>query len=128
MRECRAECEHGASAGCVPWNVERLNTCPELLLWAKDAAAIRVLVPGLYCLCCAVFSRACPALAVEVNGAVVLRRAGSSRHIADAAGHVAGTSIRDILSLPADCQVAIRDESHGAGPADAQGFLELRKL
>ena len=119
---------HGAAVGLVPWNAERLNTCPELLEWRRDAAAIRVRTPGLYGLSCAVFSRTCPTLVVEVNGAVVLRRGGTSRHIADASAHIAGASIRDFLSLPADCHVAIRFESHGAGPADAQGFLELRKL
>ena len=40
-----------------------------------------------------------------------------------------GTSIRDFLSLTASgCRVSIRFESYGAGPADSQGFLELRKL
>ena len=33
---------HGASAGCVPWNSERLNTCPEGLLWAHDRPFIQV--------------------------------------------------------------------------------------
>ena len=116
------------AVGLVPWNAERLNTCPELLEWRRDAAAIHVRTPGLYGLSCAVFSRTCPTLAVEVNGAVVLRRGGTSRHITDASAHIAGASIRDFLSLPADCHVAVRFESHGAGPADAQGFLELRKL
>jgi hypothetical protein len=113
----------------VPWNAERLNTSPEGFVWARDRPFIQVLAPGLYCLSCSVFSSACPTLAVEVNGSVVRRRVGSSRHITNAAGHVAGTSIRDFLSLPAGgCKVAIRFESYGAGPADSQGFLELRKL
>jgi len=153
---------HGASAGCVPWNSERLNTCPEGLLWAHDRPFIQarlshsprprlglrpaasssptltptpephpeqVLNPGLYCVSCAVFSGSCPTLAVEVNGVVVLRRVGSSRRITDAASQIAGTSLRDFLSLPAGgCRVSIRLESYGQGPAHSQGFLELRKL
>jgi hypothetical protein len=153
---------HGASAGCVPWNAERLNTCPEGFLWAHDRPFIQVhlshwprprlglsptpippphrtptpkphpeqvLNPGLYCISCSVFSGSCPTLAVEVNGVVVLRRVGSSRRITDAASQIAGTSLRDFLSLPAGgCRVSIRLESYGLGPANSQGFLELRKL
>lgn len=88
-----------------------------------------MLNPGLYCVSCAVFSGSCPTLAVEVNGVVVLRRVGSSRRITDAASQIAGTSLRDFLSLPAGgCRVSIRLESYGQGPAHSQGFLELRKL
>ena len=120
---------HGASAGCVPWNAERLNTCPEGFVWARDRPFVQVLNPGLYCISCSVFSGSCPTLAVEVNGVVVLRRVGSSRRITDAASQIAGTSLRDFLSLPAGgCRVSIRLESYGLGPANSQGFLELRKL
>ena len=79
-----------------------------------------MLNPGLYCISCSVFSGSCPTLAVEVNGVVVLRRVGSSRRITDAASQIAGTSLRDFLSLPAGgCRVSIRLESYGLGPANS---------
>ena len=33
---------HGASAGCVPWNAERLNTSPEAFVWARDRPFVQV--------------------------------------------------------------------------------------
>ena len=115
---------------CMPWGAERANHWPDNFGWSKDRAHIAVAQPGLYAVSCGAFSAgAQPTLSLVVNGVVVLRRAGGTAR-ADPSGRVAGTSLRDYVTLPADAKVAVALEVHGDGVTGvgAQGFLELRKL
>ena len=114
----------------MPWGAERANHWPDNFGWSKDRAHIAVAQPGLYAVSCGAFSAgAQPTLSLVVNGVVVLRRAGGTAR-ADPSGRVAGTSLRDYVTLPADAKVAVALEVHGEGVTGvgAQGFLELRKL
>ena len=65
----------------------------------------------------------------DTPGRVGGRGAGGTAR-ADPSGRVAGTSLRDYVTLPADAKVAVALEVHGDGVTGvgAQGFLELRKL
>ena len=115
---------------CMPWGAERANHWPDNFGWSKDRAHIAVAQPGLYAVSCGAFSAgAQPTLSLVVNGVVVLRRAGGTARC-DPSGRVAGTSLRDYVTLPADAKVAVALEVHGDGVTGvgAQGFLELRKL
>ena len=118
----------------LPWNAERLNTSPGTFGWVTDRAFIEVLAAGLYVITAAVFVPGGPTIGVTVNGQTVLRRLSSTRQVVDASGLIAGSSIRDVLSLAPGARVAVQCEVNPGAPdapmrmQDAHGLLELKKL
>jgi hypothetical protein len=73
-----------------------------------------------------------PTIGVTVDGQAVLRRVAATRHVVDSSGLVAGSSLRDVLSLAAGTRLAVQCEmaSSVGGHAmhDAHGLLEVKKL
>ena len=71
-------------------------------------------------------------MGVTVNGQAVLRRVATSRQVVDSTGLVAGSTLRDVLSLVAGSRVAVQVEVSanvgGAPMHDAHGLLEIKKL
>jgi hypothetical protein len=116
----------------VPWTNEKFNSSPSTFGWVGDRAHIEVLASGMYVVSCAVFVPGAPTIGVTVNGQTVLRRVSSSRQVVDSSGLVAGSSLRDVLSLSPGARVAIQCEvapaSGGAAMHDAHGLLEIKKL
>ena len=121
----------------LPWNSERLNTSPATFSWSADKAHIEVLQSGMYVVACAVFVPGAPPVGITVNGQTVLRRGPrsvtSSRQVIDASGLVAGSSLRDVLSLAPSSRVAVNCEVNlasldSARMQDAHALLEIKKL
>ena len=91
--------------------------------------AAQVSLPGLYLVSASFFAASCPAISLIVNQTTVIRRVATKRAVgAESIGLVAGATIRDFISLPAHAHVSVAFDAYGATAADAQGFLELRKL
>lgn len=85
----------------------------------------------MYVISCAVFVPGAPSIGVTVNGQTVLRRVPSSRQVVDSSGLVAGSSLRDVLSLAPGARIAVQCEvsQHGTVPMhDAHGLVEIKKL
>ncbi|KOO20891.1 hypothetical protein Ctob_000915 [Chrysochromulina tobinii] len=121
----------------LPWNQERLNTAPDVFGWVADRAHIEVLQSGMYVVACAVFVPGAPPVGVSINGQTVLRRGprsvSSSRQVIDASGLIAGSSLRDVVSLAPNSRVAINCEVNlaslnSAQMQDAHALLEIKKL
>ena len=116
----------------MPWSAEKLNTAPATFGWQADRPFIEVIAGGMYVVACAVFVPAAPTIAVSVNGHTVLRRVASTRQVVDSTGLIAGSSLRDVLSLAAGSRVSVHCEiaSHVGGQPmhDAHGLLEIKKL
>ena len=98
----------------------------------RERAFIEVNAPGMYVVSAAVFVPGAPTIGVTVNGQTVLRRVPTSRQVVDSTGLVAGSSLRDVLSLMAGSRVAVQCElsQHTGGSPlhDAHGLLEIKKL
>ena len=122
----------GRQPPLLPWTSEKLNTSPDTFGWSSERSYIEVLAPGMYVVSAAVFVAGNATIGVTVNGQTVLRKAASSRQVVDASGLVAGSSLRDVLSLLAGTRVAVQCEvNSGAGGTplhDAHGLLEIKKL
>ena len=62
----------------------------------------------------------------------MLRRVATSRQVVDSTGLVAGSSLRDVLSLAPGSRIAVQCEVSphvGGSPMhEAHGLLELKKL
>jgi hypothetical protein len=73
-----------------------------------------------------------PSLSITVNGTVVLRRTGASAarahaHV-EATQHFSGTSLKDMLALPANSRVAVLcDTPHSEMAGDAHGVITVEK-
>ena len=93
--------------------------------------AAQVHASGMFVVSCAVFVPGAPTIGITVNGQTVLRRVASSRHLVDSTGLVAGSSLREVLSLAPGARVAVQCEvaqHEKIGMHDAHGLLELQKL
>ena len=116
----------------LPWSSEKLNTSPTTFAWQADRTYVEVLASGMYVVSCAVFVPGAPSIGVSVNGQTVLRRAPATRHVVDSTGLVAGSSLRDVLSLAPGARVSVQCEVSphvGGSPMhDAHGLLEIKKL
>ena len=56
----------------VPWNVQSINTTPDLISWYPNQGTIVIKRPGLYLLTMAFFTQCRPSVMVLVNGVAVL--------------------------------------------------------
>ena len=128
---------HRSSPPLLPWNSERLNTAPAVFGWVGDRPYVEILASGMYVVACAVFVPGGPTVGITVSGQTVLRRASHARsheaRLVDASGLIAGTSIRDVLSLAAGARLAVQCEINATPAdqsrmADAHALLELKRL
>ena len=106
-----------------------LNTSPSTFGWTAEKTVIEVHSPGMYVVSAAIFVPGSPTIGVTVNGQIVLRRVPSSRQTVDSTGLIAGSSLRDVVSLMAGSRVAVQVELSNANALhDAHGLLEIKKL
>ena len=134
----RGKLRHAGGRGShqlVPWTSEKLNSSPSTYSYVADRGHIEVLAAGMYVVQAALFIPGSPSVSISVNGNVVVRRTPGDRRVVDTTGLVAGSSLRDVLSLVPGSRVAVQVElpSHEFrhGPStlhDAHGLLELKKL
>ncbi|KAL0228201.1 hypothetical protein RCL1_004344 [Eukaryota sp. TZLM3-RCL] len=119
----------------IPWNVELINTDPEIFKWEKDRVTICTVLPGLYEVTFGFFASRKPTVQLLVNGEPVLSAINSSSYVlhhgssrlsssSPIAGNVTGLTCVDFLVLPARARLAISYQ----GEEGAEGFLGLKKL
>ncbi|KNC56011.1 uncharacterized protein AMSG_02023 [Thecamonas trahens ATCC 50062] len=120
----------------IPWNVQILNSAPDVFVWGKDKVNLVATLPGLYQVSAGFFSAAKPSIQLLVNGEPVLSAVNSSSYVIHhssgrlaaiddhPSGNVTGLTLIDFLSLPANARIALSYK----GEAPGEGFLELRKL
>ena len=58
----------GTKAGFVPWNVQIINSRPEIFIWEKGQTEIQVSCSGVYHLTAGFFASRKPTVTVLVNG------------------------------------------------------------
>jgi len=132
--------------GVLPWNVQAVNTHPDVLAWSPDTSVITVHLPGLWQLSFGFFSRRRPVIQVFVNGEPVIKSQatmqstplkefpdlGERRKVTmctqHSAGNVTGLTGSEILSLPAGGTRLAVTVSGVEGPERIEGFLQLQKL
>ncbi|KAL0226154.1 hypothetical protein P9112_013478 [Eukaryota sp. TZLM1-RC] len=120
----------------IPWNVQLINTDPEVFRWEKDKVTICATLPGLYEVSFGFFSAKKPTVQLLVNGEPVLSAINSSSYVVhhsasrvgslggQSYGNVTGLTCIDFLVLPARARLAISYQ----GEEGAEGFFSLRKL
>ncbi|KAF0701304.1 Aste57867_8233 [Aphanomyces stellatus] len=114
----------------VCWNVQVVNTNPDVFAWEKGADTITALVPGLYQLQASFFTDYAPTLQVLINGepALVLggeKTSDARRHRRrHSAGNVTGITICEFLALPPRAAISVTYDIDER----AQAFMTLRKL
>ena len=118
------------AAPLLSWTSEKLNTSPTTYGWLAERTYVEVIQAGMYVVSCAVFVPNAPTIAITVNGQVVIRRVATTRQVVDSTGLIAGSSLRDVLSLSPGSRVAVQcDLGHHVGSMlDAHGLLEMKKL
>ena len=118
------------AAPLLSWTSEKLNTSPTTYGWLADRTYVEVIQAGMYVVSCAVFVPNAPTIAITVNGQVVIRRVGTTRQVVDSTGLIAGSSLRDVLSLSAGSRIAVQCDLgyHNSSMLDAHGLLEMKKL
>ena len=111
----------------VPWEIEIVNTCPENFVWEKGSSVITSIAPGLYEVALGFFAGQRPNVQLLVNSEAVIVGESSAaakqlgRH---SAGHIVGTTMLDIISIPSKSRISVAYE----GTSTVEGFLSLRKL
>ncbi|KAL0241566.1 hypothetical protein GEMRC1_006801 [Eukaryota sp. GEM-RC1] len=120
----------------IPWNVQLINTDPDVFRWEKDKVTICAALPGLYEITFGFFANKKPTVQLLVNGEPVLSAINSSSYVLHhssgrlasagqhSVGNVTGLTCIDFLVLPARARLAISYQ----GEEGAEGFLGLRKL
>jgi hypothetical protein len=111
--------------GCVPWEVQSLNTCPENFVWEKDKTQVLALTPGLYSVAFGVFCRKKGSVSLMVNGETVINDSALQGRVIGkhSSGNVVGFTCSEFLSLPARARVSV-----GFTGESSEGFLMLKKL
>lgn len=117
----------------IPWEIQATNTNPDNFLWEQGKTSVLVVLPGLYEVHMAFFSKKKPIVQLLVNGEVVLNVVSQPNYLTTS-GHktslskhnfnVTGLSVNDFLALPSKCRVSLSFQ----GEDTAEGFFELRKL
>ena len=120
----------------VPWDVEVLNSAPDVFSWTKSSVKLKLTLPGLYQVSSSFFSEVKPTIQLLVNGSPVLSAVNSSSYVLHHSsgrlaalddhpdGPVTGLTLIDFISVPANAVLAVAYR----GDEPGQGFIELRKL
>jgi hypothetical protein len=108
------------SGHSIPWDVQSVNTCPENFVWERDVdgTSILCIMPGLYEVSFAFFSRTRPIVNLIVNGDNVL----IPDHKENC--NLSGYSVVEFITLPERARIVMSY----AGDTDSEGFLNLKKL
>lgn len=111
--------------GCIPWEIQTINTCPENFIWEKDKTTILSLSPGLYFVMFGVFSRRKAVVQLLVNGEIVISEGNMGGKILGkhSSGNVVGCTCAEFLSLPARARISVTYSGESC-----EGFLGLKKL
>ncbi|OQS04750.1 hypothetical protein THRCLA_03033 [Thraustotheca clavata] len=109
----------------IQWNIQILNTSPDIFHWEKGSDSIALELPGLYQLQACFFTDYNPTIQVVVNGEPALTaHSGEAKRVRHSAGNVTGISICEFLALPPHATITFSysiDER-------AQACFTLRKL
>ncbi|KDO30602.1 hypothetical protein SPRG_04501 [Saprolegnia parasitica CBS 223.65] len=111
----------------IQWNVQIVNTSPDIFVWEKGADAITLELPGLYMLQAGFFTDYNPTIHIVVNGEpalVVPSSKSDGRRLRHSAGNVTGVSVCEFLALPPRARLTISYDIDER----AQACLTLRKL
>jgi len=109
------------------------NTNPDNFLWEQGKTSVLVVLPGLYEVHMAFFSKKKPIVQLLVNGEVVLNAVSQPNYLTTSGFktslskhncNVTGLCVNDFLALPSKCRVSFTYQ----GEASAEGFFDLRKL
>jgi len=127
-----------AHGGLVPWNVQCVNTAPDIFGWTADSPSVAASEQGLYEVAFGFFVDLDVDVELLVNGELAVastRNSGAAatgdfrRKGNHSAGNVTGWTYHNFLALPADATLQVRYlPTRGLDEDEAQGFLFLRKL
>ena len=120
----------------MPWEIQSVNTAPDIFLWEKDKISIVTVAPGLYEIVLGFYSRKKPTIQILVNGEPIMSAVNSSSYVVHHSsgklkpvsshpnGNIAGLTLFDFIALPARARVSIGYN----GEIHSEGFIGLRKL
>ena len=144
--------------GLVPWNVQCVNTAPDIFNWTSDSPTILASEQGLYEIAFGFFAERDVDVELLVNSETAVTSSGhkatdfvrfvlflncsltqetapewahlyKNRRGNHSAGNVTGWTYHNFLALPANANVEVRYLlKRSVEEEEAQGFLFMRKL
>jgi hypothetical protein len=120
----------------VPWEVQGVNTAPDIYIWEIDKTFINVVTGGLYEINLGFYAEKKPTIQIMVNNEVIISAVNSASYVVHQSGgrlkgigrssygNITGLTLVDYLMLPDQAKISVSY----VGDEGGVGFIGLKKM